>query len=252
MTFPVEWMELLLAWGIMAMGALLQGCVGFGYALVAGPLLILLGPHWVPGPLILGAVFLTVSTWHREWRITDLPGKKRVYREVAWAVAGRIPGVVVGAGALLLVPVERMGLLVGGMVLLAVALSLVSRPFHPDPPGLLVAGFVSGFMGTTAAVGGPPLALLYQWQPPPRIRVTLAVYFTFGALLSILGLLAVERFGWRELWLGLGVAPGTQLGFALSGPLLARLEHKNLRPMVLLLAAISALAALGHGYFVPQ
>ncbi|MBF0612518.1 MAG: sulfite exporter TauE/SafE family protein [Magnetococcales bacterium] len=247
MPLMIDWPEIIAAWAIMAASALLQGCVGFGYALVAGPLLILLGPHWVPGPLILGAVALTISTWRRDWRLTTPEERRSIVKEVLWSTLGRLPGIALGATALLWIPQQRMGLLVGGMVLLAVGMSLVTRPFHPQPATLIGAGLLSGFMGTTASVGGPPMAILYQWLPANRFRVTLAVFFTFGAILSVLGLAIVGRFGLTELMLGILMTPGVMAGFFLSNPLVGHLEKKNLRPWVLALATLSALAAIQHG-----
>ena len=50
----------------------------------------------------------------------------------------------------------------GAAVLIAVAMS-IWLPSVPTTPSLTVgAGAVSGFMGTTTGVGGPPMALLYQ------------------------------------------------------------------------------------------
>ena len=34
--------------------------------------------------------------------------------------------------------------------------------------------------GTATSIGGPPMAILYQHQPPKTIRTTLAVYFLAG------------------------------------------------------------------------
>jgi hypothetical protein len=44
----------------------------------------------------------------------------------------------------------------------------------------VVAGIVTGLTETSTGIGGPPLALLYQHQPPPVLRSTIAFCFLIG------------------------------------------------------------------------
>ena len=50
---------LLLATLVMAFGALVQGVLGFGGALVSVPLLLLMDPRLVPGPTTVAGTVLT-------------------------------------------------------------------------------------------------------------------------------------------------------------------------------------------------
>jgi hypothetical protein len=50
--------ELILGTFIMAMGSALQASIGFGIALFVGPLLALVDPGFIPGPMILALLFL--------------------------------------------------------------------------------------------------------------------------------------------------------------------------------------------------
>jgi len=53
-------LPLLLASAAVAFGAMVQGAVGFGMALVAAPLLVLIRPELVPGPLLVSGLALTL------------------------------------------------------------------------------------------------------------------------------------------------------------------------------------------------
>ena len=56
--FPLTAIDLLLAISVVTIGSVIQGSVGFGLGPLAVPLLVLLDPIFVPGPLILAALLL--------------------------------------------------------------------------------------------------------------------------------------------------------------------------------------------------
>jgi hypothetical protein len=77
-----------------------------------------------------------------------------------------VTGTVIGAGAVVALPLCTLQLVVAVCVLAAVVASVAVRlPVTPGPANLSAVGVISGVVGTTAAVGGPPIALLYQHAP---------------------------------------------------------------------------------------
>ena len=58
----------------MALGAVIQGSIGFGYALVAVPALVLLLPWSVPVTPLLLALPMTILMSAREWGAIDFGG----------------------------------------------------------------------------------------------------------------------------------------------------------------------------------
>jgi uncharacterized protein len=221
----------------IAAGSGLQGAVGFGGNLLAAPFLVLVDPDFVPGPALVAALALNVLMAWRESGDSDL-------REVTWALAGRVPGTLAGVLALVLLPSAQIELFFGLLLLVAVGLSALQWSLRPTPGTLLGAGAASGFMATTVAVGGPPIALVYQRATGPVIRSTLAKYFVVGISFSILALTVGGEFDADDLGLGLVLVPGTVVGFALSGRLADRLDQGWTRPAVLLLSALSAVVVL--------
>ena len=221
----------------LAAGAAVQGAVGFGLSLVAVPLLVLIDPRLVPGPVLCTAIALTLLLSLRERESIDFHG-------VAWGVAGRIPGSAIGAAALIVIAQEKLSLLFGVLVLVAVLLSALPIRIRPTRSRLLGVGVLSGFMGTTAAVGGPPIALLLQHEPGDRLRATLSGFFLLGASVSLSALAIIGRFGRAELLVSLTLLPGILLGFWISGRMARILDRGYTRVAVLATAALAALAAV--------
>lgn len=226
-----------LAFAVVAVGALLQGSVGFGLALVAAPLLVLLDPLFVPGPLLLAALVLALLMSYRERREVDL-GMLR------WAVVGRIAGGSAAAYLLASLPKEPLALLFAGLVLLGVLLSLSGLSVEPTDRSLLGASVLSGFMGTITAIGGPPMAMLYQNSPGPKLRGMLSSFFVAGTIISLSLLTAVGKFGLREARAGLLLVPGILAGFAVSAFVAPHLDKRAVRPLVLFVSAASAFAVI--------
>jgi uncharacterized protein len=225
---------LVLVTALVAGAACIQGAAGFGMALLAAPLLTLVDRSFAPAPLVLAVLPLSVLVAQRDWAHLDRTG-------LAWAIGGRLPGVVLGGVAAALLSQHTLALALGLGVLVAVGLSMVTARLRPTPGTLVSAGFASGFMGTTTSIGGPPMALVYQRSDGPAFRSTLAIYFAAGAVMSLTALAFAGRVGAHELRLGLLLWPGVVLGFALSKPLTRYLDDGRTRAMVL---AISAAAAL--------
>jgi hypothetical protein len=88
------------------------------------------------------------------------------------------------------------------------------------------------------------MALLYQRAGGPRLRATLARFFTASSLLTLVALVPAGRLGRTELAAGLVLAPGVLGGWVLSRHLVGQVDRLLLRPAVLALSAASAVALL--------
>jgi uncharacterized membrane protein YfcA len=232
--------EWLLASAVVMTGAALQGSAGFGFALLSSPILGLVDPSLVPAPLIIAVTLLLALTAWRERSAVDLRG-------LGWVLGGRLPGTVLGALALKVLSERALTTALGLLVLFAVAISLRSVRLERRPPLLVAAGVVSGLMGTTAALGGPAVAVLYQHERGALVRSTLATYFLVGAAMSLTALAIVGRLGPREFALALGLLPGIALGFLSSRWTSRWLDGGYTRVAVLLIAGIAGLGSVIHG-----
>lgn len=228
---------LALAGVIVGLGAVVQGSVGYGMNLLGGPLLLLIDPAFVPVPTLLLAVAHTTMGAIRERKHTD-------WRSVGWAMTGRLPGNLLGLLAIAALPLAGLNLAVAASVLICVVLSLVSWRPQPTRRGLFVAGTASGAFGTTSAIGGPPIALLYQNVNGSTTRATLSAYFVLGSMSSLAILGAAGQIHPRQLLLTAVLLPFMFVGFAASSPLRKHLDGTKLRYAVLAVASAGAFALL--------
>lgn len=230
---------LLLALLVVTACAAVHGAVGFGLNLLAVPLLLVIDPALVPGPALVAGLVLAVLVAGRELRAAD--------RRTPWAVCGLLPGTAAGLALLTVVPADALGVALGCLVLAAVVLSATRWNPTPTRPALVVAGVATGFLSTAAAIGGPPMALLYGRSEGPRVRSSLSVVFVAASLVALGALAVAGRFGGAEMTTSLLLLPGVVVGFLLSGPLRRRVDRGSTRPAVLALSALAAVAAILEG-----
>lgn len=219
---------------VVFVGAVMQGVVGMGMNLLAAPLLALVNPALVPVPLLAAGLVLSSLALWRELGHTD-------WRGAGFAVAGRVPGAVLGTLAVATLPQRSFAVLVGVFVLACVLATMLAWRPSPTSPALVIAGFVGGITGTASSIGAPPVALLYQHDSGARIRATLAAYMLFGGVISLAGLAIGGQIDVLDVWVSLGLLPFLALGFWASTPLRRHLDSGWTRPGVLLLSAGSAL-----------
>jgi uncharacterized membrane protein YfcA len=169
----------------------LGGVTGFGYSLVATPLLLLLG---FPLPFVvtvnLALAFVTRMPVAYRFR-SDL-----CRRRVTGLIVGSIPGLWLGVQVLEAVP-ESTIKLGAGLVVMAVALHLWRAESAPAPtrqlPGApLAAGLAGGFLGSSTSLNGvAPVLLLARDRASPRsFLADLALYFVVSNGIGLLVLLA--------------------------------------------------------------
>jgi uncharacterized membrane protein YfcA len=231
--------ELILAAVVVAAGSAVQGAVGFGLNLLAVPVLLLVDAALVPGPTLVAGLVLSVLVAGREFDAMD--------RRLGFAYAGLLPGAIAGALVVAVVPQDALSVPLGVLVLIAVALSALRWQPVPGPTSLLGAGAASGFLSTAAAIGGPPMALLYAQADSAKLRSTLSGFFVVTALLSLVILAVFGQFGAKDFGPSLALLPGVAVGFALSGRLRTVVDRGNAKPVVLALSAIAAIGAIVEG-----
>ncbi len=228
---------LLVAAAATAAGAVIQGVIGFGYALVVVPALLFAAPETVPATPLVLALPLVLTMAVRERRDIDRGSVVRL-------TAGRVPGTIAGAAVIASVSVDAVTVIVGVALLITVGLSALRTEVEASRPTQVLAGTASGFLGTVASLGGPILGLALQSRPGPELRATLAMVFGLGALLS-LGALAVAGAVDRDaVVLAAILTPATFAGLLLGRPVAGRLDGGRLRTAVLAFAGAGGVAAL--------
>lgn len=234
----MEITDLLIISFIVMLGALVQGSTSMGYALVVAPVLMIINPAFVPVPILMSGFTLSIYLMLRERKSIILTG-------LGYSVVGRVLGAILATYIIVLISPVYFALVFGGMILLAVALSLMRGQWEINQPKLFFAGFLSGIMGTLASIGSPPMGLLYQHQNAKVIRGTLSAYFTLGTLVSILALSFVGKLGMLEFKLFLWSLPAFTIGFWLSKYITKYLDQGYTRYAILIISALSAVFVIG-------
>jgi hypothetical protein len=230
----------LAAVAIIATGSAIQGSVGFGLGVIGAPLLALIYPRLVPGPILLDALLLTILVAVREWKWVR-------FADLAWSLPGRFAGTAIAVLLMRAIPAERFQVALGLLILAAVALSAWGPKLPLNPRTLTAAGVAAGILSTFTSIGGPPIALVYQHEEGPRVRGTLAAFFTVGVIFSMGGLHVAGRFGWTEVRLAAWLLPGVVLGFALSRWSARWLDRGHTRALVLITSALASVLVVVQG-----
>ncbi|TAJ94031.1 MAG: sulfite exporter TauE/SafE family protein [Gammaproteobacteria bacterium] len=226
-----------LAAGILLFGCWLQTALGFGMAVVATPIIVIIRPQWVPVVLSITALQLClVNTWNQR-QYCDFSG-------MLTPVLTRIPGTCAGIWLLLRMETRTLQILVAVCVLLAVLVSVSAAQFRTTPFRLGLAGFFSGLMGTSTSIGGPPMALVMQHGDPRTVRANLSLYFTYGCLISLAGYALSGLLDRQLVLISLSFLPISLLGFFTGIRARQFIDKKRFRVLLLGLCILSASVAL--------
>jgi uncharacterized membrane protein YfcA len=235
--FDISVYLLVLACIAMLCASMVQTAMGFGFALIVSPILLLIDPAMVPAPILISIVLQACgSSWvHRE----DIKWAK-----VNRAVIGSVPGTAAALVLILNFGQDGLSIFIATVVLLTVVMSLFKLKPKPSKKNHLVAGMFAGVSGTTSGISGPALALLYQHQKGEVVRANLSVFLMFGSIISLLGMSAVGLVNTTS-WLYAGLfLPATVMGFWLGLRAKRFLKPDFMRPAILTLCSTSAMAVI--------
>jgi len=222
---------------VVCIAACLQGAIGFGLGMLSAPVVALLSPNLLPGTIVLLAGGMTVLTLVRDRTAID-------FRGTGWALLGRVPGSVAGAVLVAVLPSQGLAAMVAVTVLFGVGLSLRGWQPRQNAVTLAAAGAASGVMGTATAIGGPPMAFVWQGADPARIRGTLSAFFLVGTVFSMIALSTVGAFDAGTLTASALLAPVVILGFALSGFVNRYIDSGRARQVAQAASAVGAVLVL--------
>ena len=225
--------------------AILRGFTGFGFGLVAVPLLSLALPPAETVPLV---VTLQV--------VVGLSGLRAALRACDWrAVRLLVPGLIVGVpiGFLILttLPANPVRLAIGAII--AISVLLIQRgvrlPPHPSWPVSFGVGLTSGIINGLASVGGPPVVvyLLAIGHNAARMRATSIVYFMLAACVSFLPL-AVRGMVTRDvlLWAAASL-PVLFAGSRVGAWAFSRAKPRHHRMVAISTLSVLAVLLMGRG-----
>ncbi|MCU4677358.1 sulfite exporter TauE/SafE family protein [Catenovulum sp. 2E275] len=222
---------------IVMIGTLIQGIIGYGIGMFCAPLLFMINPEYVPAPMVLLSTVLTVSMLLRDK--SDLK-----VDQVSWTMLGGFFGVVIAGIILNQVSLQQFQIVFGLLILLAVIISIIGYTPKINKLNTCIAGYLSGFMGTLTAVGGPPVALLYQRVKAAQLKANLSAFFLFLNVIIVTTLIWIDKLTLNSLVLVAVAIPGLFIGFYLSGLVARFINPQQLRIFILIFSTLSGFASI--------
>ena len=232
----------------VVLGGVSQRVAGLGFALVAAPLLVLLFDPLTAVIIVnLCGWVSAISVWLRLRADVD-------WKRYAWLASAGLVGIIPGTWILIVLPRSVLEISIGALLLVVLTLALITDHMDKGVDSAstrLISGLSSGFMSSSAGVGGPALAVyavLSRWSHR-SFAATLQPFFltiTSASLVSkwVMAGDSWPRFEWW-LWLAILVC---LLGGLFIGDRLARYVNAQLaRLVVIVIAYGGAGAAIAKG-----
>jgi uncharacterized membrane protein YfcA len=246
----------LAACGLLA-ASTMQSATGFGFALIAAPVLYaVVEPAAAVGLVMVIAQVVNVLVLFGERRRPQID-----WSAVLPALLAALPGLPIGALLLRTLPESSLRLAVGLIVCAVVVNRLARRLVRqqspsargtPAGPGAAIAaGFAVGVLTTSTTTSGPPLAL---WLTARRmaaaaLRDTVTVIFFALDLVGIAILVVVVGAGpsfARAEWIPLLIAVAVA-GHLLGRQLFLRLPPQHYERIVLTLVLVAGAVSIAAG-----
>lgn len=226
---------------VATLAALVQNLAGFGFALLAVPLMaVAVDTHeTVVICTVLGLLSSSVQAWIGR-ADTDRPTARRMI----WAAFAGMPfGLVV----FILVSDDVLRLLVGACVLVIVV--LLARRIdlrHVGPHFDVAAGAVSGVLATSVSTNGPPLvfALAARQVEADVFRPTINTVFTASGVVSLAAFAVAGEVSAQSGVAVVWALPGLLLGMWAGVRLRPLVDGERFRIMVLVLLAVAGTSAI--------
>ncbi len=218
---------------------------GFGFALVAAPILVAVLPPTSVVPIML--VLVSVLTFG-----ILLPVKRYVDLQRIWPlmVAG-VLGMPLGALLLLALDAQLLKVLMG-VVVAGFALAQLSglrlRVTH-EKVAWVPVGFLSGLLVGSTSMSGPPVVLFFANQAVERqiFRANLLAYFMVLNLASLPVFGATGLLSGATLTYALSFLPALGLGAWFGHTLSYRVDDRLFRRLVLCIVLVAGLLSVVAG-----
>lgn len=195
---------------IVCFSSFIQSITGFGFALISAPLLLFfMTPNYVVGLTVLGA--LTSNFWviHKTKGKSD---STLVWPMFIASLVGILPGVYL----LRILDVSVLKICIGFFILamsLFIAADYVIK-IKKIKFATTCVGFVSGFLGGSTSLNGPPVALflMNQQQEKETLRANIVHYFCLANTTTLIIMYLMKTIDVAALKQSIYVIPGVLIG----------------------------------------
>lgn len=218
-------MILLLVISIIFLAFLIRATLGFGDALLAMPVLILIVGIKIAAPLMaLLALVIAFVVFYKNSQAVN-------YKTSIRLIISSIVGIPVGLYYLQHLNEQVINLVLGVIILVFSGYKLSGVTFQIKTPSYItyIVGFFSGIIGAAYNTNGPPVIMLLsakKW-PPETFRSTLQCYFFFTGAAVVAGHFISGNIDKQVLIYFIFTLPALALAFFM-GEILYRKIHSDL------------------------
>ncbi len=227
---------------------IIRGYSGFGFALVAVTSISLVLPPVQAVPVVLALeVLASVQLVPQVWRDID-------WFSLRWLIAGALFTTPFGVYLLANIPAAPMRVSISLLVLVAAILLMRGWVWKRMPGRLLnlVTGVASGTLNGAAAIGGPPVILLYLSSPAGVTvsRASMIAYF-FGVDLMSLAMVFMQGLTTSKtvIIMTICLLP-TLIGIRIGSRMFIQMDKGFFRKNVLILLMILSIVGLLRAFMI--
>jgi Sulfite exporter TauE/SafE. len=233
---------LVAAFGIVLLSAVAQAVSGFGFALLAVPLLAAATDARTAvivaslASLGLNLTAVAQERAHVRWRTANL------------LTASAVVGMPVGLLILVFAPERLLTALIAAVVLGCTLLVWREARFRTGAGAVGAVGVLVGILTTSTGTNGPPLVAAFHalGYDPRTFRATLATTFAGTGVIGLAGFLVTDQISGGILRIAAIAPPAVLLGWGLGNRIFARVDPVTFRRIVLVGLVASSGAALAR------
>lgn len=241
----MEFNILLFGLVVFLLSGMLQGLSGFGFSILAVPLITLIIPPKTAVPiLLLYSIIINLVVLYSTRKSIDL-------KKIWILLLSGIAGLPFGAYLLIVLDAGILKIFIGGMIIVFGLLLLMGyhREFKHEKIAMIPIGLVSGLLSGSISISGPPIIIFLANKQLGKhsFRGNLAIYF------FLLNIFAIPVFYFNHLFtsdvinLSLKFLPGLIVGVILGNLLSHKVQEKYFRNFTLILLLLMGILSVGSG-----
>jgi len=238
--------DLLAVTVIICFAAFLQSISGFGFSLLAMPLLsIFLNIQDAVVIATLCGIFTNAVHLKKDLQLVDQAIARRISLS---ALIGMPLGVVV----LSVFSATQMRVIIGAVIVVLVFLMMRNFVLKTEHTKVdIVLGAFSGLLATSVSTNGPPLVFLLQSKQldPWRLRATLAYVFTISGCASFIVLMIARKGSIEAFQYAILSLPAMYLGTVVGRKARHRVTQEAFRRLMYVLLLATAVSTTLAAFF---
>lgn len=226
------------------MAGIIRGYSGFGFAMVAvTSLSLVLPPIYVVPLVLILEVLASIRLVPQVWQDID-------WHSLRWLLVGSLAATPFGVYLLANIPAAPMRIFIS-LLVLAVAILLMRGWVWKHMPGKclnLTTGAACGLLNGAAAIGGPPVILLYLSSPAGIAvsRASIIAYFLGIDAMSLAMAFIQGIITSRTLVMMAVCIPPLLLGITIGSRMFVKMDEASFRRHVLMLLIALSIAGLAR------